>query len=144
MSTSYTAPLPVIEPAPRPVDRSRVRPRIAPLDPDDTRAVLAMLGRCSPTTLYHRFHGVTDGVGHVTSLLVGPAIRDSYLAWHGADCVGLATLFVDDHRGGEIGILVEDACQGHGVGSALTLPLVRRAWERGLRSLQANLLAHNA
>jgi GNAT superfamily N-acetyltransferase len=152
MSTAGTARSPVIQPFPEPPDRGRVRltvrlpgrVRVARLDPTDSRAVLDMLGRCSPTSLYHRFHGVTDGVGHVTNLILDSAARDSYLAWRASACVGVATLFVDEQGSGEIGVLVEDAWQGRGVGTALTLALVRRARERGLRSLQANLLAHNA
>ena len=134
----------------RPLDRpvpadpaGRTRVRVAPLDPSDSRAVLAMLGRCSPMTLYRRFHGVTDGVGHATSLFLDGATSGSYLAWHGEDCVGVATLYRHDGPSGEIAVLVEDAWQGRRVGSALTLALVRRAREHGLGSLTADLLADN-
>lgn len=123
---------------------TNARIHVRPLERADAGAVVAMVSRCSAMTLYSRFHGVTDGVGYATGLFLDLAAHDSYVAWHGDDCVGLATIYVDSDSHGEIAVLVEDAWQRQGVGSALTLALVRRAREHGLRSLRAEVLADNA
>src|SRR5262245_39752138 len=72
---------------------ARSRPAlIAAVSPADTHQVLAMLGRCSSGTLYRRFHGVTDGVAYARQLLTPGRGQDSYSAWVGDRCVGLASL----------------------------------------------------
>jgi GNAT superfamily N-acetyltransferase len=108
----------------------------------DTAPVLAMLGRCSSWTLYRRFHGATDGVGYAKQLLTNNN-SDAFGAWVDGRCVGLASLHPANDDSAEIGVLVEDAWQRRGVGSALTAALVRRARERQLSSLRAEVLSDN-
>jgi len=60
----------------------------------DTEAVLAMLVRCSGASLFHRFHGLTDGVAYFEALLRDRPLDQALLAWCGSACVGVADLAV--------------------------------------------------
>src|SRR5580692_5463588 len=77
--------------APRRLERGAtvVRPT-----PSNLEAVLAMLARCSRVTLFHRFHGFSDGVAYYASQLQDRPLDDTLLAWHGSTCVGVASLGV--------------------------------------------------
>jgi hypothetical protein len=61
------------------------------LEREDMSDHVAMLGRCSRTSRYRRFHGVTDGVAYARSL-AGRTDHESLAAWAGSRCVGVATL----------------------------------------------------
>jgi GNAT superfamily N-acetyltransferase len=116
--------------------------RIAVLEPTHSAALLSLLGRCSPTALYRRFHGVTNGIFYAQQILAATEGRNSYVAWIGNECVGLGNLHVRDDTA-DIGVLVEDDWQRRGVGSALLLALVRRVRERGAHHLRADVLEEN-
>jgi GNAT superfamily N-acetyltransferase len=116
--------------------------RIAPLVPAHRPALLAMLRRCSPATLFHRFHGVTDGVPYAERLVADRGHR-SLTAWAGDDCVGLATL-AGGAGGHELGVLVEDAWQRRRVGTALVAGLLGSARAGGVGELVADVLAEDA
>jgi RimJ/RimL family protein N-acetyltransferase len=116
--------------------------RVAVLKAEDLPEVTAMLGRCSRATLYKRFHGFTDGVAHA-SFTIDDAAQDAYGAWSGGACVGMASLAITQEGHGEIGVLVEDAWQRRGAGSALVAALVERAQQLGLPGLIADVLADN-
>ena len=116
--------------------------RVAALGENDLPAVNAMLGRCSRATLYKRFHGFADGLAHAASM-VSDATQGSYGAWNAGRCVGMATLAVSGEDFGHIGVLVEDAWQRRGAGTALVTALVRRAHELGLAGLVADVLSDN-
>ena len=98
-----------------------------------------MLGRCSSMTLYHRFHGITDGVAYARHVLANADGHDSYLAWSEDRCVGVGSLHVGEDQA-EIGVLVEDSWQRRGVGTALLAALVGRARRCDLSSLRADVL----
>jgi hypothetical protein len=55
---------------------------------------MAMLGRCSRASLFHRFHGFSDGVAYFGVLLRDGPFEQTLLAWYGSTCVGVATLGV--------------------------------------------------
>ncbi len=117
--------------------------RIAVLRRPDSEALLAMLGRCSPLTLYRRFHGITDGTFFARQVLAEVEDQNSYLAWNGDRCVGLGSL----GRGpdtADIGVLVEDSWQRRGVGTKLSIALLRQAREWRVPLLRADVLAENA
>jgi GNAT superfamily N-acetyltransferase len=118
------------------------RLRVTVLEDSDSEALLAMLGRCSPTALYRRFHGVTDGIFYAQQVLAAANCRDSYVAWIGKKCVGLGNLHLCDDTA-DIGVLVEDDWQRRGVGTALLTALVRRMRERGSHFLRADVLDEN-
>ncbi len=117
------------------------RTRIAALERRDKEAVVAMLGRCSAASLYHRFHGFTNGVSHATEASLSAADHDAYGAWSGDCCVGVASLVIDSGASAHIGVLVEDSWQRRGTGSALVAALAGRALERGRPNLVAHVLA---
>ena len=102
-----------------------------------------MLGRCSASTMYRRFHGLTDGRAHAVEVLRGGPDQDAYGAWSGDRCIGLASLALDSDASTHIGVLVEDGWQRRGAGTALMVTLVHRARERRLSSLVADVLADN-
>ena len=102
----------------------------------------ACLPRCSPTALYRRFHGVTNGIFYAHQIVAAAESRDSYVAWIGTECVGLGNLHVRDDTA-DIGVLVEDDWQRRGVGTALLLALERRVRERGSHFLRVDVLEEN-
>jgi len=114
---------------------------IRPLRPEDLPGVLAMLRRCSAATRYRRFHGFSDGVDHARGLVAAPS--ETVVAFEGGRCIGLATLAAgeDDH---ELGVLVEDDRQRHGVGTRLVGVLVGAARARRVRHLRAEVLGDDA
>jgi GNAT superfamily N-acetyltransferase len=134
-----------------PIDRRRRARRlaghepfeIARLQPADYDAIVAMLGRCSPASVQRRFHANTDGVPYVTRLLADATSEVGYGAWLAGRCIGLASLHAYSETGAEIGVLVEDAWQQRGVGSALVSALARDARQRGWNRLRAEVLADN-
>jgi len=107
----------------------------------DAPAVLAMVTRCSPMSLFHRFHGFTDGLAYTRAVLDPQPGSETLVAWNGADCVGLATLGRDDVGAAHLGVLVEDAWQRRGVGSRLITALLDGARARGVSTAHADILA---
>jgi len=91
---------------------------LRPAAVSDTEAVLAMLARCSRATLFHRFHGFTDGVPYFRAQLRDRPGDETLLAWYGSTCVGAATLGVGHTVNEKQGVLVEDAWQRQGAGTA--------------------------
>jgi GNAT superfamily N-acetyltransferase len=107
----------------------------------NTGAVLAMAGRCSRTTLFHRFHGFTDGVAYFTSLLRDHPDHETHLAWCRARCIGVATLAPNAGGTADLGVVVEDHWQRRGVGTRLVSSLLARAGGSGVRTLHADVLS---
>jgi len=105
-----------------------------------TKAVLAMLARCSPGTLFHRFHGPTDGVAYFGALLRDRPVDPTLLAWHGSTCVGVASLGVGASGNMDLAVLVEDAWQRRGIGTQLVESLLDSARARGAATVHADVL----
>jgi GNAT superfamily N-acetyltransferase len=116
---------------------------VKPARADDTAAVLAMLGRCSPASPFHRFHGPSDGVVYTRALLARQAVDETLVAWHDDACVGLATLSRDDEGASHLGVLVEDAWQRQGVGRQLISTLLGQARAKGVRKVHADVLGED-
>jgi GNAT superfamily N-acetyltransferase len=106
----------------------------------DTEDVLAMLARCSPRTLFHRFHGITDGVAYYGTLLRDRPVDSTLLAWHGSTCVGVANLGVNATGTIDLAVLVEDAWQRRGIGTQLIESSLDRARARGVATVHADVL----
>jgi GNAT superfamily N-acetyltransferase len=106
----------------------------------DTQAVLAMLGRCSRASLFHRFHGFTDGVAYFAALLRDSPANETLLAWSGSACVGVATLGVSAAGIVDLGVLVEDAWQRRGIGTRLVTSLLDSARAKGVATVHADVL----
>jgi GNAT superfamily N-acetyltransferase len=103
----------------------------------DTPLVLDMVGRCSRTSLFHRFHGFTDAVASARALL---ARTDTLLAWKDGRCVGMATLARVDDGTADLGVLVEDEWQRRGVGSRLIAATLDAAGRHGTAAVHAEVL----
>jgi N-acetylglutamate synthase-like GNAT family acetyltransferase len=116
---------------------------VRPARVDDTPAVLAMLDRCSPATLFHRFHGPSDGVVYTRALLARQSVDETLVAWHERACVGLATLSRDSEGTSHLGVLVEDAWQRQGVGRQLVSTLLAQARAKGVRQVHADVLGED-
>jgi GNAT superfamily N-acetyltransferase len=106
----------------------------------DLEAVLAMLARCSRATLFHRFHGFSDGVAYHKALLRDRPFDQTLLAWHGSTCVGVASLGVGVTGYIDLAVLVEDAWQRQGIGSRLAAWLLDRACAAGVPTVHADVL----
>jgi GNAT superfamily N-acetyltransferase len=116
---------------------------VKPATVADTPAVLAMLGRCSPGTLFHRFHGPSDGVVYTRALLARQSMDETLVAWYDGACVGLATLSRDREGASHLGVLVEDAWQRRGVGRQLVSTLLGEARSHGVRQVHADVLGED-
>jgi GNAT superfamily N-acetyltransferase len=106
----------------------------------DAGAVVAMLSRCSGATLFHRFHGLSDGVAYFGTLLRDGPAEQTLLAWCHATCVGVATLGAGARGTFDLGVLVEDAWQRHGVGTRLVASLLETARAKGVTTVHADVL----
>jgi GNAT superfamily N-acetyltransferase len=115
---------------------------IRALSPEQLRDLLKMVGRCSPSSLFHRFHGITDGTAYVQNL-VATSGHETLTAWSGDRCVGVATLARSacDH---ELGVLVEDGWQRRGIGTELIARLVASARARGIDHIVADVLGEDS
>lgn len=121
-----------------------IRPLIRPATAEDRAAVVEMAARCSRDTLRRRFHGPV-GDGHparVAELLEGGVRQrvEHLVADAGGAIVGTASLHRKGRSEGEMAVLVEDAWQGTGVGRRLTAHLIRRAHDRGLTAIVADVM----
>jgi GNAT superfamily N-acetyltransferase len=103
----------------------------------DTPLVLDMVGRCSRSTLFHRFHGFTDAVDSTRALL---ARTETLVAWRDATCVGMATLAPAGDGTADLGVLVEDNWQRQGVGSRLIAAALETARRTGTCVVHAEVL----
>jgi GNAT superfamily N-acetyltransferase len=117
--------------------------RLAPASATDTAAVLAMLSRCSRQSLYHRFHGYTDGVACTRSLLSPRPGHESLLAWNHSTCVGMASIGGDEGGTVHLGVLVEDRWQRQGVGASLIRALMAAARSEGVTRVHADILSED-
>ncbi len=127
---------------PRPAQTPASPLHIRALSPEQLGDLLKMVGRCSPSSLFHRFDGITDGTAHVRHL-VATSGHETLTAWSGARCVGLATLArsTSDH---ELGVLVEDGWQRRGIGTELLTRLVASARARGIGQIVADVLGEDS
>ncbi|NUR06407.1 MAG: GNAT family N-acetyltransferase [Nocardioidaceae bacterium] len=113
---------------------SLVRTRLAV--PDDVGTVHALVERCSPATLHARFHVPTDRLpARVVERLVLPRRGWSLVAEQCGTVVGHGCVGEVSRRSLEVGLLVEDAQHGRGIGSRLMRDLAAGAAARGYRSL---------
>jgi GNAT superfamily N-acetyltransferase len=112
---------------------------------DDVGAVLDLYERCSPQTLELRFHvpvtRVTEGV---VRQLVEPPDGWSVVAEQGEELVGHGCAGPLSPSRVEIGLLVDDAFQGTGVGTRLVRDLATSARERGYSAMVCSVAPDNA
>lgn len=116
--------------------------------PADLAALGDFFAGLSARTRYLRFFGpVTPGAALLRSLAGCADTIDAVVAVRGGVIVGHA-MAVDrtDPRGTrvtDIGVVVADAWQGHGLGAALMRAVVTGAQARGVTLLEMDVLGHN-
>jgi RimJ/RimL family protein N-acetyltransferase len=116
-------------------------------EPDDEGALLAMWERCSSDTRYGRFlspvpHFPREHLGHVL------ASKSTHCSWVASrddtgDIVGLTSVFRTVPRTGELGLLVEDAAQRRGLGTAMLDLAATHASSMGIGILTATTLVES-
>jgi GNAT superfamily N-acetyltransferase len=106
----------------------------------DVEAVLLMLARCSRASLYHRFHGFSDGAAYFATLVQDRPADQTMLAWYGSACVGAATLAASAGGIPDLAVLIEDAWQHQGIGTRLAELLADRALSTGVTTVHADVL----
>jgi GNAT superfamily N-acetyltransferase len=117
-------------------------------NPEDLAALGEFFAALSPRTRYLRFFGpVTPSPALLRQLGGLPGTIDAIVAVRGGIIVGHA-MAADrtDPRGArvtDIGVVVADAWQGRGLGSALMRALVTRARARGVTLLEMDVLDGN-
>jgi acetate---CoA ligase (ADP-forming) len=124
---------------------------IRSIRPDDHERVLALWQRLSHETIHSRFFGIVrlDDVRAREWVEVDPAVARSIVATlgRGADERIIAMARYDrlpeSPTSAEFSALVEDAYQGHGIGTALLRCLVAQAQDDGIGSLTGDVLRGN-
>lgn len=113
---------------------SLVRTRYA--TPHDVDAVVSLHDRCSQDSLYRRFHApMSQTLPRLALALIAPEGGWSLLAEQGGHVVAMACAGPLSSVDLEVGLLVEDASQGCGIGSRLLRELVTEAALRGYRAV---------
>ncbi|XMG36809.1 GNAT family N-acetyltransferase [Amycolatopsis bartoniae] len=106
--------------------------------PGDADGVFALHERCSAETLFHRYHtGMRTVPRRWLHRLLVPPRGMSLLAVCGREVIGLGQLIPGTGEIAEISLLVDDAWQRKGVGTALMARLAVIAAARGHRRLMA-------
>ena len=125
--------------------------RIRLIEPDDVLACSAMLGACSPKSLYSRYERVvTEAPDELVARLCCPdvqielAVVAEITANRASSIVGVAQLLADpSHETAEYAVLVADPWQRKGLGSALTGCCLQLAYSWGVRRVVAEFLPDN-
>jgi GNAT superfamily N-acetyltransferase len=122
---------------------------VRPIRPDDEQRLLRTSQRLSPQTIYQRFFSPLHALP--PSLLrrfanVDHDDREALVALDGDEIIAVARWDRDAHHDDEadVAVLVEDAWQHRGVGSALTRMLVDKAVSHHIGTLTATVLTDNA
>jgi GNAT superfamily N-acetyltransferase len=103
---------------------------------DDIAALRELYDRCSPETLERRFHAPLARVPErFLPRLIEPQPGWSLLALQGEEVIGHGCAGALSPATVEVGLVVDDAFQGTGVGTRLMRDLAGSAAKRGYRSL---------
>ncbi|WP_336159149.1 GNAT family N-acetyltransferase [Amycolatopsis sp. VC5-11] len=112
--------------------------------PRDTDAIGAVHLRCSAKTLFNRYHtGLRTVPRKWLHRLLMPPRGTSLLAVCGRDVIGFGQLISQRDGTAEVSLLVEDAWQRQGIGTALLARLVALAGADGITELTAVRLPGN-
>jgi GNAT superfamily N-acetyltransferase len=113
---------------------------------DDLSALRAFVSRCSPETLYRRFHGAAPRAIERELGRIASPVDDhrSWVAVAGGEVRGSATLATSSRSGAtEMALLVEDGWFRRGVGRALIGQLRAHAAWAGVDAVTAWVQADN-
>ncbi|GAA4731508.1 GNAT family N-acetyltransferase [Phytohabitans rumicis] len=121
-----------------------VEVRVRPAVRDDLAAVRAMHERCTPRSRHRRYLAGTSGPSPaLLARLIEPARGVTLVALAEDDRVVAVGNLVAEGAIGEIALLVEDAWQRRGVGTALLRRLVAHASRAGYAAVVAHTQADN-
>jgi RimJ/RimL family protein N-acetyltransferase len=125
--------------------------RLRPIRPDDAPGLIALCGRLSPRTIYQRFFTVRrlrpeDATALCTvdgrERMAIVAERD---IGQRTELVGVARYgLAGEDQAPDVGLVVEDAWQGLGLGSILLSEIMREGERQGFSTFHAEVLAENA
>jgi acyl-CoA synthetase (NDP forming)/RimJ/RimL family protein N-acetyltransferase len=141
-------------PTPAPIDQALpdgTTVQIRPLRPDDGERLLAMWARTSERSRHLRFHGSFRLDESTVSQFVDfdrsnqQALAATLGRGDDEVLIGVARWVRDDERPdeAEFAVLVEDAHQGRGLGTALVRHLAVTAHDAGINVLSGDVLAEN-
>jgi RimJ/RimL family protein N-acetyltransferase len=118
---------------------------LRPAVPDDAPRLVAMFERCSPASRYARFLAPLAHfpASHLVDVVRSSPIRRSWVIDEFAtgNVVGVGSWFRNDGDTAELGLLIEDARQRQGHGTALLDTLVESARHAGITAFVAHSLA---
>jgi GNAT superfamily N-acetyltransferase len=126
-------------------DGGRAITAIRPVRPQDLAELGGFFAGLSVESRYLRFFAPVTPTHDLLDLLAGQAANvDAIVAVADGEIVGHA-MAADGRRGQatDVGVVVADAWQRHGVGAALMRALVARAQARGVTSLAMDVLPGN-
>ncbi|MEP7021445.1 MAG: GNAT family N-acetyltransferase [Pseudonocardiales bacterium] len=114
--------------------------RLLPCDVDD---LLAMYARCSPVTTYHRWHGHLRSfpAAYLSAMVTGNDEHIAVVARHDDEVIGFASAAEIAPHTRELGVLVEDRWQRHGVGGQLLSRQLADCVALGTRFIRAEVLS---
>ena len=119
---------------------------VRPASPQDAEALEALIERCSPATIYRRFHGAGDRPARreLARIAAPTATHRSVVAVSaGGEVHGTATLAWGRDGTVEAAFLVEDAWFRRGVGRVLYQGLAAEARRAGVTTVSATVQADN-
>ena len=122
---------------------------IRPIRPDDVLRLQSFHRRLSPEAIRLRFHGYLRELPDAMALRfceVDGHDRVAFVAVTGDPerIVGVGRYDVQEDGVAEVAFVVEDAYQGHGIGSTLLRRLVESARARGIHTFLASVLPGNS
>lgn len=120
---------------------------IRPIEPEDADALVRFHHGLSPETTRRRFlvfHPELSAREVAWFTTVDHDRREAVVALHGGEIVGVARYDRLGARDAEVAIVVADAWQRRGVGTALLTALAARATDAGITDLLADTLPENA
>lgn len=115
---------------------------VRPAAAGDRAALEAMFQRCSPATVFRRFHGQVRAFprAYLDEALAGSDAHYAVVCYSGCEAVALASCRTGEPGSAELGILIEDAWQRRGLGGTLLGELVAHAAGHGIQTLRAQML----
>ena len=132
--------------AERPVADGAVPFWLRPPASSDLSPITAMWERCSLATRIARFHAPVRDIpaSYLKAVLSDPSTSLVAVPRHAGGVAALASLVPGGGGSAELGVLVEDAWQCHGIGRHLVAHLIAAAPARQITELTASVLTQNA
>ena len=120
---------------------------LRPASPDDAPRLVAMFERCSPASRYERFLAPVQHfpAAHLVDVVRPSRIRRSWVVddLDTGQLVAVGSWFRNQLFSAEVGLLVEDAAQGQGIGTELLDTIADDALAAGKTALVATTLAES-